>query len=301
MSAAAVTAADRMGLTLFLAAAVHGLVILGVGFGPLERGPDAPKALDVVLVQQRTDEAPEKADYLSNADSAGGGQSENADRPRAPVSAPEPSALDGLAPAPLEAGAPEALADSPRPVLTQREAERKQAVEDEPREPPTEHERQEQRIDYEARIARLTQEIDNAVEEYAQRPRKTFVTARTRESAAASYMHDWVEAVERTGNANYPEAARRGGISGSLVLVVAVRADGTLAEIAVRASSGRQVLDDAAKRRLGEDVMAASPPGRTGSARVVRGVVGQTIELVIGPGDRCGTRGDDRRSRDVGR
>ncbi len=248
MSTTAVTAADRMGLTLFLAAALHGLVILGVGFAPPERAPQAPKALDVVLVQQKTDEAPEEADYLSNADAAGGGQSETAERPRAPVSAPEPSAQAGLAPAPLEAGAPEPQPQRPQPVVTQREAERKQAA-DEPSDEPTEQQRRkEQPVDYEARVARLTQEIDNAKQEYAQRPRKTFVTARTRQSPAARYMHEWVESIERTGNANYPEAARREGISGALVLVVALKADGTLTDIQVRASSGRQVLDEAAMR-----------------------------------------------------
>ncbi len=61
-------------------------------------------------------------------------------------------------------------------------------------------------------------------------------------------MHDWVDSVERTGNANYPQAARRDGVSGSLVLVAAVRADGSLAEVEVRASSGRQLLDEAAER-----------------------------------------------------
>lgn len=237
-----------MGLTLFLAAALHGLVILGIGFAPPERAPQAPKALDVVLVQQKTDEAPEEADYLSNADAVGGGQSETAERPRAPVSAPEPNARAGLAPAPLEAGAPEPKPQRPEPVVTQREAERKRPA-NEPTEQPTEHQRRkDQPVDYEARIARLTQEIDNAQQEYAQRPRKTFVTARTRQSPAAAYMHDWVESVERTGNANYPAAARREGVSGALVLVVAVKADGTLAEVQVRASSGQQLLDEAAKR-----------------------------------------------------
>lgn len=243
----AVSASDRMGFTLFLAAAVHGLAILGIGFAPLERGPNTPKALDVVLVQQETEDAPEEADYLSNASSAGGGPSEEPTRPRAPVSAPEPSAQSGLAPAPLEAGAPEPAPQSPEEVVTQRDAGRSQAAE-RPEQEPTERRQQEQEVDFDARIARLSQEIDNAVEEYAQRPRKTFVTARTRESAAARYMHDWVDSVERTGNANYPQAARRDGVSGSLVLVAAVRADGSLAEVEVRASSGRQLLDEAAER-----------------------------------------------------
>lgn len=244
----AVGAADRMGLTLFLAAAVHGLVILGVGFAPLERRPDAPKALDVVLVQQATEEEPEEADYLSTIDSAGGGTSEQRDRPRAPVSSSEPEAHAGLAPMPLEASAPEPTPSSPRPVVSQRDGETAQVEEEVPREQTAAQPREGDPVDYDARIAQLASEIDSAMTEYAQRPRRMFVTARTRRSAAAEYMHGWVKSVERIGNTNYPEALRREGLSGSLVVVVAVRADGTLSEVNVRASSGRQLLDEAAER-----------------------------------------------------
>ena len=249
MSAAAVTAADRLGLTLFLAAAMHGLVILGVGFAPVDRSEDIPQALDVVLVQQQTDEAPERADYLSTVDSAGGGTSEARERPRAPVSSPERTARAGLAPAPLEAGAPEPAPAAPEPVITQRETEFVAATER--RRPETRTEttrRQAEEIEYEARVARLAAEVDNALTEYAQRPRKLFVTARTRASVAAGYMHDWVQTVERIGNTNYPPDARRQGLSGNLVLVVAVRADGSLHDVHVRASSGQPLLDRAAER-----------------------------------------------------
>lgn len=246
---AAVTAADRLGLTLFLAAALHGLVILGVGFAPNDDAGEVPRALDVVLVQQATDSTPEKADYLSNVDTAGGGNSELRERPRAPVSSPERSARAGLAPAPLEAGAPEPAAATPEPVLTRRESETRVPTEREHRETRTElTRRQPEEIEYEARVARLAAEVDNALVEYAQRPHKMFVTARTRASVAASYMHDWVETVERIGNTNYPEDARRNGLSGALVLVVAVRADGSLHDVHVRASSGQPILDGAAER-----------------------------------------------------
>jgi len=248
-SASAVTAADRIGLTLFLAAAVHGLVILGVGFAPFDRQRQAAQALDVVLVQQHTEQPPDQADYLANADSAGGGNSERADRPRAPVSSPEREAQAGLAPAPLEAGAPAPSRPSPDPVLTRRFSQDKTVTTNEPRENRTQRRRDKNEpIEYDARIARLAAEVDNALSEYAKRPRKMFVTARTRKSTAATYMHDWVESVERIGNLNYPEAARERGLSGALVLVVAVRADGTLHEVKVSASSGQPTLDAAAER-----------------------------------------------------
>jgi len=246
---AAVTAADRLGLTLFLAGAMHGLVILGVGFASEERGRQSPRALDVVLLQQETEEAPEQADYLSNLTSAGGGSSEERERPRAPVSSSEPTSKSGLAPAPLEAGAPRPTESTPQAVLTQRSAEYRTATEDAP---PENREvmqrRRPEKVEYDAQVAKLAAEVDNALVEYARRPRKMFVTARTRTDVAASYMHRWVETVEAIGNTNYPPAAREQGLSGALVLVVSVRPDGSLHEVRVRASSGQPVLDEAAER-----------------------------------------------------
>ena len=248
-AASAVTAADRLGLTLFLAGAMHGLVILGVGFAPLGPAPDAARALDVVLLQQSTESEPETADYLSDTDSAGGGNTEQRERPRAPVSSPEQAAQGGLAPAPLEAGAPRPAPANPQPVLTSRTGETRVASEEQPEAQPDDPRREQpERVEHDARVAQLAAEIDNALNEYAQRPRKKFVTAQTRKSPAATYMHDWVESVERIGNTNYPEAARERGLTGALVLVVAVRPDGTLHEVRVRASSGEPVLDAAARR-----------------------------------------------------
>ncbi|MBI3145542.1 MAG: TonB family protein [Pseudogulbenkiania sp.] len=78
------------------------------------------------------------------------------------------------------------------------------------------------------------------------RPKGVFgVTARGVEWA--SYVDDWRLKVERIGNLNYPDEARRQQIFGSLELTVVVNADGTLRSVSVRRSSGQEVLDNAAK------------------------------------------------------
>jgi protein TonB len=60
--------------------------------------------------------------------------------------------------------------------------------------------------------------------------------------------------VERVGNLNYPDEARRRGLGGRLVMTVAVRRDGSIEEILLNRSSGLGVLDQAAMRivRLAE-------------------------------------------------
>ncbi len=97
-------------------------------------------------------------------------------------------------------------------------------------------------------MASLSAEVDQRIDAYAKRPRKKWISARTREHKYAAYMEAWRTKVERVGNLNYPDEARRRSLSGDLLLEVAISADGAVADIIVRRSSGHKVLDDAAVR-----------------------------------------------------
>jgi protein TonB len=72
--------------------------------------------------------------------------------------------------------------------------------------------------------------------------------ADTRESLIAGYLDGWKRRVERVGTLNFPDEARRQGMSGNPVLEVAIRADGRLEQVLVRRSSGHRELDIAALR-----------------------------------------------------
>jgi len=97
-------------------------------------------------------------------------------------------------------------------------------------------------------IAALSAEIRRKLEAKADRPRRKFLSASTREFNYAAYMEAWRAKVERVGNLNYPDEARRNRLSGSLVLDVALNADGSVNQITIRRSSGSKILDDAAVR-----------------------------------------------------
>jgi TonB family protein len=56
--------------------------------------------------------------------------------------------------------------------------------------------------------------------------------------------------VERVGNLNYPEAARAQKLYGSLILTVAIKADGSIESIVIDKPSGKKILDAAAVRIL---------------------------------------------------
>jgi protein TonB len=97
-------------------------------------------------------------------------------------------------------------------------------------------------------IARLEAQINKNWDDYQKMPRRKFVGARTQEYRFAQYIEDWRVKVERIGNLNYPEQARRQQLFGKLQLSVSIRADGSVESIEVSKSSGQRILDAAAMR-----------------------------------------------------
>ena len=98
------------------------------------------------------------------------------------------------------------------------------------------------------KIASLSAEIRRKLQAKAERPRRKFISASTKEYKYAAYMEAWRSKVERVGNLNYPDAARKQKISGNLILDVALNKDGSINEVTIRRSSGYKILDDAAIR-----------------------------------------------------
>jgi protein TonB len=93
---------------------------------------------------------------------------------------------------------------------------------------------------------RLETPVERDWEIYPKGPRRKFIGSRTQEYVFARYVDNWQMKIERVGELNYPEAARSGKLHGSLVLTVAIKADGSLESIEVNRPSGHKVLDDAA-------------------------------------------------------
>ncbi len=258
--------ADRLGLTLFIAAALHALVILGVGFeiarGKNEQPP--PLSMEVTLVHAHDEEAPEKADFLAQQNQRGAGEMEEAQRPSSPLPNPRPEELQGDAAKTQMESAPK----TPPPSLdkelltTERDSSLRAAItppEEQPLPEPTADAAE--LLERSLEIARLSAEIRQRQESYARRDRHKFIGANTREYKYAGYEDAWRMRVERIGNLNYPDEARSGNLSGSLLLDVAIRADGHIESIKVVRSSGIKALDDGAIRivRLAAPFAAFTP------------------------------------------
>ncbi|MDD4914492.1 MAG: TonB family protein [Methylococcales bacterium] len=77
---------------------------------------------------------------------------------------------------------------------------------------------------------------------------------------AAQYVKDWGDKVERTGNLNYPEAARNKGEAQTLTMDVGINADGSIYSMRIVRSSGNAELDEAAKHIVRMSAPFASLP-----------------------------------------
>ena len=62
----------------------------------------------------------------------------------------------------------------------------------------------------------------------------------------AAYEQAWQEKVERIGNLNYPDEARRDKLSGTLTLAVGIKPDGSVYSVQIQKPSGHEALDNAA-------------------------------------------------------
>lgn len=250
---------ERLRVTLLFSLILHAVVVLGITFEYEDPGARMP-SLDVILVQSAAQDAPDKADFLANAAQVGGGEDDIAKRPRDFVTGPVPKNTDGLAPLPQIAGAPKPQKATPISVLGGGDADfQVQKLEQAQTETPElKRVTSQELIERSMEMARLSAELDRERNLYAKRPKRKFVSANTREYAYAAYMRAWVARIERLGTVNYPEQAKRLGISGDVLLTAAVRRDGSLESIELIQSSGHDFLDMAARRVV--EMGAPYPP-----------------------------------------
>ena len=245
---------ERLSATMVLSLLLHGMLVLGVGFALDDPAPELP-TLDVIITETTSPLTRAQADFLAQASNEGGGEHERSTRPRDDQAGLVAQAEPGLAPVEMRAQSP-----SPQPppqsrvVASQRGETALPAADARPRSEDSVLPRGPEKVERDLAMARLAAEIHLRSERYAKRPKRKFVSASTQEWAYASYLRDWVDRVQRVGNLNYPDEARRRQLSGELVISVAIRRDGSVERADIVRSSGTRLLDDAALRiaRLAE-------------------------------------------------
>ncbi|KRW61562.1 energy transducer TonB [Pseudomonas sp. TTU2014-080ASC] len=244
--------ADRLGFTLFIAALLHVVLILGLGF-TLADPSQISKTLEITLSTFKSEEKPKDADFLAQENQQGSGTLEHKAAPKTteqalfqdtqvkkvtPPATPEP-------PPAVKPQAPKAAiaTRTPQPQKTPVKREETKPTPT-PRPAPVFDSAQ-----LSSEIASLEAELAMEVQQYAKRPKiHRLNAASTMRDKGAWYKDEWRKKVERIGNLNYPDEARRKQIYGSLRLLVSINRDGTLYEVQVLESSGQPLLDQAALR-----------------------------------------------------
>ncbi|MCJ7838868.1 MAG: TonB family protein [Burkholderiales bacterium] len=207
-------------------------------------------SLEVVLVNSKTRAKPVKADVLAQANLDGGGNTDEKRRAKTPL--PVLKEAEPGADTKRAAQRVQELEAQQLKMMARLKAEKSVVAPVQakpvpvPQVPQLPVSGQEMATNALA-LARMQAQIARQIEEYNQRPRKTFVGSRAQEYRFAQYVEDWRIKVERIGNLNYPDSAR-GKVYGSLVLTVSIKADGSLEKVEVNRSSGHQILDRAAER-----------------------------------------------------
>jgi protein TonB len=250
------TLSDPFTVSIALALGLHALILLMVSFA-LDLNPlrKAAETLDVVLVNWRSEESPDDADFLAQANQRGGGEAAEMEQPSQNMASPVPSEGEGDMQVSSEAQQPLESSDA-RERLTRNDPDARPAqqvtrVEQPVPDLPTAAELMRQRME----IAELQARLQDNTDQTSSLKRRRFISANTREYEFASYMQAWVAKVERVGNLNYPPEVRRRGMVGDLLMTVGVNADGSVESIDIRRSSGMPELDQAAQRI----VMLAAP------------------------------------------
>ena len=236
---------DRLPAMLFLAALVHGILIIGVTFNAAlsDQFADAI-SLEVTIVAAPDQEIdrPDEAAYLAQASQEGGGNITDQIRPSAPLESAMPADNQGVEDGTTVSDAQAHERSADEILATANESDRQVLID-----PRTDPEMQDS--------VAIAMETGNEVtlplpqEDQASflltddDPKQLIISADTRESVAAAYLDSWKRRIEAVGAAYLPELGKLENLTGSPTMLIRISQTGDLIDATVSRSSGSPVLD----------------------------------------------------------
>ncbi len=244
----AVIAPDRLPPMLFLAALIHGILIIGVTFNAV-LGDEFSEAisLEVTIIAdpEKSWVDVEQAEYLAQASQQGSGNTTESVRPSAPMQSDVP--IDNVG---AEKG--DSLDDTVQLTdsadqLISTQSEQEIQIADNPRTDPAPDSKTAIALEagLEATLP-LPQDRNATLMIKDDNPRELVTSVDTKESKIAVYLDSWKRRIEMVGVRYFPEQSVIQGIAGSPTLQVTINASGQLEAASIRQSSGSRVLDQAA-------------------------------------------------------
>lgn len=239
---------DKILFCAFLGITFHAMVLFGVGFSIPELGDsNTTKSFNVVLAQYHSKEKPDKADFIGQADQQGGGESNEKLAP----SAIEKAQFNDPNKTAQEVQLPPVVTkqnNTPEFLVSQHGESTANLKQDIVKEDSTHLPDTADLLQKSYQLSGLVANLDKEKITQAKRGKTRQISAAIHRSSDALYLDTWRRKIEKIGNLNYPEKAKRDKIYGNLTLKVAINQNGTINQVSIMKSSGKKILDDAAIR-----------------------------------------------------
>jgi periplasmic protein TonB len=248
MSLDKTSSSERLSFTMFLAIAVHTVIILGFAF-KIHRDPRPAPTLNITLATHQSQNAPDKADFLAQHNQEASGTiadtKEITTNQTSEIVAPN---INTIAPLPQTKTLVASVKQEEFLTATASEVKTlQQELPDDADNQESIEAQQEDVPELNPEIASLRAKLDRLQQEFARRPRiRRMTSAATYSSSDAMYLNRWTQKVEVVGNKEFPRAALDNKIFGSLRMSVIINADGTIEKVEILKPSGHSILDQAA-------------------------------------------------------
>ena len=213
--------------------------------------------LEVILVNAKSSERPDKAQAIAQASLAGGG-----DAAQGRATSPLPySALTAIGNDLEEAQRKmDAMLQQQTQLLAQLRKQVATLPAPDPRAPSEQSQSQAQEQKRQ-QLVKLLAEIERRINEENARPRKRYISPATREEVYAVYYDQLRHKVEDKGTQNFPEYKGK-KLYGELIMILTINHDGRVLDTEVVQGSGSRLLD----RRAQAIARAAGPFGQFNQA-----------------------------------
>ncbi|MFT6221313.1 MAG: protein TonB [Candidatus Endobugula sp.] len=241
---------DRLSFTIFIAIAIHGLLIFGLGFEPSKPKENA-LSVTVTLATRSSTEKPKQADFMAQSNQSGSGTESEAKEITTDV-IPPPFESERINDTLVNEQHKKAIIepDNTSVVTTQLSDIITSSERLSNEEPQTANGIDALNIDaLSTQIASLKAKLALQRQTLANKPRERVLTSvSTLASAEAGYLNEWTQKIEAIGNQNFPKKALQNKLTGQLRLEVVIKHDGTIYEINLKQSSGQKIFDESAQQ-----------------------------------------------------
>jgi protein TonB len=201
------------------------------------------KPLEVILVNAKSNEKPDKAQAIAQTNMAGGGDVEKG-RATSPL---PPSALTDIGDSLEEESARklQSLQEQQNLLLAQ---VKNQLAALPPPDPSKLADKAEaaEREEKRKQLIKLLAEIERRINMENSRPKKRYVSPAVREEVYAVYYDQLRQSIEEKGTENFPQSGGK-KLYGELTMIVTINFDGRVLDTEVVQSSGNPVLDKRAQ------------------------------------------------------